>query len=133
MASPNPAGGAPSEDAVLTAVDDHVLVITLNRPHVKNVIDGHPTNGVRAALKRLDEEDDLRVGVLTGAGGTFCAGLDLRYFAKHGLPKGIGSVYRHGSRKPLVAAVEGVAYGGGLELAIIADLLVGAEDASFGL
>ena len=119
-------------DAVLTSVEDHVLVITFNRPEVKNVIDTDLSQGVRAALKRLSEDDDLRVGVLTGAGGTFCAGLDLKAFAKQGMPKGIGSVYKNGSRKPVVAAVEGVAYGGGLELALVADIIVSSRSATFG-
>ena len=74
----------------------------------------------------------MRVGVLTGSGGTFCAGMDLRAFARDGLPAKVDSLFRHRCRKPLVAAVEGVALGGGLELALVADLLVAANDARFG-
>jgi len=84
------------------------------------------------AVQTAEVDGDLRVGVLTGAGGTFCAGMDLKAFAASGLPKGIDDVLRHGCRKPLVAAVEGVAVGGGLELALIADLLVAASDARLG-
>jgi len=118
--------------AVQTAEVDGVLVITLNRPEVRNAIDSALSLGVLAALRALDADKDLRVGVLTGAGGTFCAGMDLKAFAASGLPKGIDDVLRHGCRKPLVAAVEGVAVGGGLELALIADLLVAASDARLG-
>lgn len=87
--------------AVLTETDGPILVITLNRPGVRNAIDSDVSLGVLAALERLDADDSLRVGVLTGAGSTFCAGLDLRAFARSGLPQRIGRVYRHGSRKPL--------------------------------
>ena len=119
-------------DAVQTSAVDGVLVITLNRPEVRNAIDSALSLGVHAALAVLDGDDSLRVGVLTGAGGTFCAGMDLRAFAVHGLPAKVDDVLRHGCRKPLVAAIEGIAVGGGLELALIADLLVAAEDARFG-
>jgi enoyl-CoA hydratase len=126
MTSPTP------EDAVVCAADGAVLVITLNRPRVKNAIDSALSLGVVGALARLDEDDDLRVGVLTGADGTFCAGMDLRAFARDGLPAKVDSLFRHRGRKPLVGAVEGVALGGGLELALVADLLVAASDARFG-
>ena len=72
------------------------------------------------------------MGVLTGAGGSFCAGMDLKAFARDGLPEGIDDIFRHGCRKPLIAAIEGVAVGGGLELALVADLLVGSSEARFG-
>ncbi len=116
-------------DAVLTSAVDGVLVITLNRPEVRNAIDSALSLGVHAALATLDADDSLRVGVLTGAGGTFCAGMDLKAFAVHGLPVKVDDVLRHGCRKPLVAAIEGLAVGGGLELALIADLVVAARDA----
>jgi enoyl-CoA hydratase len=119
-------------DAVRTSAVDGVLVITLNRPEVRNAIDSALSLGVHAALAALDADDSLRVGVLTGAGGTFCAGMDLKAFAVHGLPDKVDDVLRHGCRKPLVAAIEGIAVGGGLELALVADLLVAARDARFG-
>jgi enoyl-CoA hydratase len=119
-------------DAVLTSVDGNVLVITLNRPEVRNAINSDLSLGVLAALHTLDADDRLRVGVLTGSGGQFCAGLDLKAFAVSGLPKKIDDVFRERCRKPLVGAVEGVAVGGGLELALVADLLVAARDARFG-
>jgi enoyl-CoA hydratase len=119
-------------DAVVTSVVDHVLVITLNRPEARNAINSALSLGVLDALARLDGDDDLRAGVLTGAGGTFCAGLDLKSFATEGLPARIDDVFRERCRKPLVAAVEGVAVGGGLEMALVADLLVASRDARFG-
>jgi enoyl-CoA hydratase len=126
MTSPAP------EDAVVCDRHGQVLVITLNRPRVKNAIDSALSLGVVAALAQLDDHEDLRVGVLTGAGGTFCAGMDLKAFARDGLPAKVDSLFRYRCRKPLVGAVEGVALGGGLELALVADLLVAASDARFG-
>jgi enoyl-CoA hydratase len=119
-------------DAVLTSAHGNILVITLNRPEVRNAIDSALSLGVLDALATLDGDDDLRVGVLTGAGGTFCAGLDLKAFARSGVPARIDDVFRHRCRKPLVAGIEGVAVGGGLELALVADLMVAARDARFG-
>jgi enoyl-CoA hydratase len=119
-------------DAVGTAREGAVLVITLQRPEVRNAIDSALSRGVLAALAELDADDDLRVGVLTGAGGTFCAGMDLKAFARDGLPERIDDIFRHGCRKPLVAAVDGAALGGGLELALVADLIVAGSDARFG-
>ncbi len=119
-------------EAVRTSARGGVLVITLNRPEVRNAIDSALSLGVLDALSRLDRDDDLRVGVLTGAGGTFCAGLDLRAFARSGLPERVDDIFRDRCRKPLLAAVEGVALGGGLEMALIADLLVASSDARFG-
>jgi len=119
-------------DAVLTSAEGRVLIITLNRPEVKNAIDSAMSLGVLDALRRLDEDADLRVGILTGAGGAFCAGLDLKAFATAGLPEKIDTVFRHGSAKPLLAAIEGPAVGGGLEMALLADLLVASTDAVLG-
>jgi enoyl-CoA hydratase len=119
-------------EAVLTETVDSVLVITLNRPEVKNAIDSDLSRGVLDALAVLDADDGLRVGVLTGTGGCFCAGMDLKAFARSGLPDGIDDLLRVGCRKPLIAAIEGVAVGGGLELALIADLLVAARGAKLG-
>jgi enoyl-CoA hydratase len=119
-------------DAVLTSAHGNILVITLNRPEVKNAIDSALSLGVFDALATLDDDEELRAGVLTGSGGTFCAGMDLKAFARSGVPAKIDDVFRNRCRKPLVAAVEGVAVGGGLELALVADLLVAARDARFG-
>lgn len=121
-------------DAVLTeVVDDNILVITLNRPRVKNAIDSSMSLALRAAMETLDRRDELRVGVLTGAGGTFCAGMDLKAFTQVGKPQGVQMLLYEGAKKPLVAAIEGAALGGGLEIALLADLMVAASDAQLGL
>lgn len=119
-------------EAVLTATADHVRTITLNRPGARNAIDSDLSLGVYGALAALDADDSVRVGILTGTGSDFCAGMDLKAFAVSGLPAKIDAILRNGCRKPLIAAIEGVAVGGGLELALIADLLVGSSTARFG-
>jgi enoyl-CoA hydratase len=109
-----------------------VLVITLDRAKQHNVLDQALTDGLVEACAKLDGDDGLRTGVLTGNGPSFCAGLDLKHFAAHGMPTGLeDQVLRHGSRKPLVAAIEGMAFGGGLELALIADIRVASSTARF--
>jgi enoyl-CoA hydratase len=120
-------------DAVLTEVRGNVLVITLNRPDAKNAIDTDLAKGLLDAVQRLDAEPGLAVGVLTGAGGTFCSGLDLKAFAASGPPKGLARFLKNGSQKTLIAAIEGVALAGGLEVALTGDLLVAARDARFGI
>ena len=122
-----------NDESVLVEVRDRVLVVTLNRPSVKNVINTGITNGLRAAVERLNSSDDLTVAVLTGAGGEFCAGMDLKEFAVSGPPKGITGLLRRGAEKPMVAAIEGSALGGGLELALLCDIVVAADDAQLGL
>jgi enoyl-CoA hydratase len=121
---------------VLTERRDGVMTITLNRPGQKNAVNHAVAVQLASALIRLDADPECAVGVLTGAGGTFCAGMDLKAFAQGELPvldrRGFGGLTRAVVRKPLIAAVEGWALGGGFELALGCDLIVAANDARFG-
>lgn len=123
-------------EPVLVEQRDRVLLITINRPESRNAIDEAASHALAAAMDRLDGDDELSVGVLTGSGGTFCAGMDLKAFARgenvavEG--RGLGFTERPPA-KPLVAAVEGYALAGGTELALATDLIVAGEDAVFGI
>ncbi|WP_299954317.1 crotonase/enoyl-CoA hydratase family protein [uncultured Modestobacter sp.] len=122
---------------VLTEVADGVGVLTLNRPEAKNAVDLATTQALAAAVDSLDARDDVAVLVLTGAGGTFCAGMDLKAFSRGERPRiegrGFAGLTEAPPVKPLIAAVEGWALAGGCELALTADLVVAARDARFGL
>jgi enoyl-CoA hydratase len=122
---------------VLVEVDDGLMTITINRPEVRNAVDREVSYGVCAAVDELDANDALRVGILTGAGGTFCAGMDLKAFVAGEVTRvegrGILGLARTPTVKPLIAAVEGYAVGGGFESALVCDLIVAARDARFGL
>ena len=124
-------------DDVLVEQRDQILIITINRPAARNAIDAKVTAGVAAAMDQLDERKDLSIGILTGAGGTFCAGMDLKAFLRGepvSLPgRGLAGLTQAPPRKPLIAAVEGYALAGGFELALSCDLMVAAEDAKFGI
>jgi enoyl-CoA hydratase len=123
--------------AVETTEDAGVLVITLNRPEARNAVNSELAQGVADALDRLDAEPELRVGILTGAGGTFCAGMDLKAFVTGERPwvgdRGFAGITQRSADKPLIAAVEGYALAGGFEVALSCDLIVAAEDAKFGI
>jgi enoyl-CoA hydratase len=126
-----------STELVLTERQDAVLTITINRPAQRNAVNREVAVQVASALDLLDSDPSLSVGVLTGAGGTFSAGMDLKAFANGQTPilpgRGFGGVTQAVVRKPLIAAVEGWALGGGFEMALGCDLIVAAEDAKFGL
>ncbi len=124
-------------DEVLTSAENGVLVVTLNRPEAKNAANRALAEGVAAAMDELDSNDELRVAILTGAGGTFCSGMDLKAFVSGETPvvkgRGFAGLTEQGPRKPLIAAVEGYALAGGLELAISCDMIVAADDSKFGI
>jgi enoyl-CoA hydratase len=122
---------------VLVERDRGVLVITMNRPHVRNAVDGSMARGVAAALDELDGDPSVDVGVLTGASGTFSAGMDLKAFLHGDLPeipgRGLAGITITPPEKPIIAAVEGYALAGGCEITLACDLIVAARDATFGL
>lgn len=124
-------------DTVLTERRGKVLLITLNRPDARNSVNRELAEDMAATLDALDAADDLVVGVVTGAGKGFSAGMDLKGFAAGERPmlegRGFAGMVERGSRKPLVAAVEGFALAGGLEIALACDLLVAAKGARLGI
>lgn len=120
-------------DDVLTEQRGRVLLITLNRPEAMNSVNSALAAGVVDAIERLDTDDGLSVGVMTGNGRGFSAGMDLKAFLADGPPKRFGDFLVNGSRKPLIAAIEGFALAGGLEIALTCDLLVAAKGAKLGI
>jgi enoyl-CoA hydratase len=120
-------------DEVLTERHDQVLLVTLNRPEARNSVNTALAEGLVAAMALLDDDPDLRAGVVTGAGKGFSAGMDLKAFAAEGTPRGFERFLRDGSRKPVIAAVEGFAVAGGLEIALTCDLIVAGRDARLGI
>ncbi len=124
-------------DEVLTSAEDGVLIVTLNRPEARNAANKALAEGVAAAMDELDSNDELRVAILTGAGGTFCSGMDLKAFITGETPmvkgRGFAGLTEASPKKPLIGAVEGYALAGGLELAISCDIIIAADDAKFGI
>jgi enoyl-CoA hydratase len=125
------------EDKVLVERRGAVQVISINRPQARNALDAAVARAVAAAVDELDASDVLRAGVLTGAGGFFSAGMDLKAFLRGETPaiegRGLCGITRTPPRKPLVAAVEGGALAGGLELVLACDLVVAGRSARFGV
>lgn len=125
------------EKEVLVDIDNGVMTITLNRPKAKNAANRALSVAVAAAIDELESNDELRVAILTGAGGTFCSGMDLKAFVTGELPmvegRGFAGMTEYMADKPIIAAVEGYALAGGFELAISCDLIVAADNAMFGI
>jgi enoyl-CoA hydratase len=123
--------------AVLTDVGDGVAVITINRPEARNAVNGEVARGIAEAVDQADSSKDVQVLILTGAGGTFSAGMDLKGFLSGDSPafgdRGFGGIVQRPPVKPVIAAVEGYALAGGFELVLACDLVVASEEARFGL
>jgi enoyl-CoA hydratase len=123
--------------AVLTEVSDGVAVITINRPEARNAVNGEVARGIAGAVDDLDARKDVQVLILTGAGGTFSAGMDLKGFLSGDTPafedRGFGGIVQRPPAKPVIAAVEGYALAGGFELVLACDLVVASDAAKFGL
>jgi len=120
-------------DAILTERRGRVLIITMNRPEAKNAINGELSTGLWAAIEELNTDPTLTAAVLTGAGGAFCSGMDLKAFAKGEDIGPLTTFFNNGAEKPLIGAIEGFALAGGLEVALTCDLLVAAEGARLGI
>ena len=136
--------------ALLTEKEDHVLVVTINRPEKKNAVNAEVLCGLSDAWRQLDHEDDLRVAILTGAGGNFCAGMDLSVISKLTSGKAPEDAFEQRLKdepniifdgwlktyrptKPVIAAVEGFALAGGTEVLQGTDIRVAARSAQFGV
>jgi enoyl-CoA hydratase len=124
-------------EPVLAERRGNALLITLNRPEVRNAVNAALAAGVAGALDELDSDEELAVGVLTGAGGFFSAGMDLGAFVRGESPwfgdRGFAGIAQRASRKPLIAAIEGFAVAGGMEIALACDLIVAARGAKLGI
>ncbi len=125
------------EAEVLVEHEGGIVIVTINRPQQRNAVNRAVSYGVCAAIDELDRRPELRVGILTGAGGTFCSGMDLKAFLRGEVTRvegrGILGIAMTPPKKPLIAAVEGYALAGGFESVLACDLVVAARDAQFGL
>jgi enoyl-CoA hydratase len=127
---------ADADNVVLVEKRDRILIITINRPEAKNAVNAAVSRGLAEAMDRLDDDPGLSVGIVTGAGGSFCAGMDLKAFARgeNVVVEGRGMGFTERPPvKPLIAAVEGYALAGGTELALATDLIVASKESAFGI
>jgi enoyl-CoA hydratase len=126
-----------NEQPLLTERRDRVLLITLNRPEARNAVNLAMAEAMDAALDQLDSDDELSVGVIAGEGKGFSSGMDLKAFASGERPwagdRGFAGIVQRPAEKPLIAAIEGFAVAGGLEIALACDLIVAAKGAKLGV
>ncbi|WP_405813188.1 enoyl-CoA hydratase-related protein [Streptomyces sp. NBC_01390] len=123
----------PQDDLVLTERVGHVIVATMNRPEARNALNPELIQELSAVLKEADADPTVRAIVLTGAGPVFCAGMDLKAFARGARFDGLLWFLRESVATPVVAALNGSAVAGGFELALACDLMVSADNASLGI
>jgi enoyl-CoA hydratase len=126
-----------SDAAVLTERRGRVLVITINRPDQRNAVNAAVATGIAGAMDELDGDAELSIGIITGAGKGFCSGMDLKAFVTGESPyagdRGFAGITQRASARPLIAAIEGFAVAGGLEVALSCDLIVAARGARLGI
>jgi len=126
-------------EAVTFEVQGHYAVITINRPEARNAVNGAVANGVEAGIDRLEEDDELWVGIITGVPPVFCAGADLKEINKGNAAAlqtkrgGFGGIAQREREKPMIAAVDGPALAGGTEITLACDLIVASRSATFGV
>lgn len=122
---------------LLFTIENHIATLTINRPQARNAATLAISQAMVEAIDQINDDPAIRAVILTGAGGHFCAGMDLKGFLKGELPRidgrGFAGLTEAPPRKPLIAAVEGYALGGGFELALACDLIVASQSARFGL
>ena len=130
-------GPSAASEEVLVRRDNGILIVTISRPRQRNAVNGAVSAGLARALDLLDRESELRAGVLHGAGPAFCAGMDLKAFAAgeqiRDPARGFGGIVERPPAKPLIAAVEGRALGGGFEIVLACDMVTAGKGARFGL
>jgi enoyl-CoA hydratase len=118
-------------------IDDGVAVITINRPEARNAIDRETALAVEAAAQQVNDDPEVRCAVITGAGGNFCAGMDLKAFLRGEVVRlpntGFAGMTQSELKKPFIAAVEGYALAGGFEIMLACDMIVASSAAKFGL